>query len=339
MVGPDGTLPLPWLDAPLRGALGSTRAHHAWLLHGPSGVGQFELATTLAQAWLCEADAAARPCGRCAACRLVQARSHPDLLVLLPEALQAALGWGAREDEEGGDARKERKPSQDLLVEAVRRLVGFAQLSASRGRGKVAILYPAERLNGIAANTLLKTLEEPPGDARFILACGAPDALPATVRSRCRALHLAPPPPAVAEAWLAAQGLAQPAVLLAAAGGRPLEARDWAAAGLDAQAWRQLPARIAAGQAEAVSGWPLPRLIDALGKLCHDAMLVAVGAAPRYFPSVPAGASLPALHRWAAELRRAARHAEHPLNAALAVESLVLQGRRALAGRQPAGTA
>ena len=61
-------VPLPWLAAPLREALQTQRAH-ALLVHGPQGVGQFEMALTLAQAWLCESplsDDAARACGHCA---------------------------------------------------------------------------------------------------------------------------------------------------------------------------------------------------------------------------------------------------------------------------------
>ncbi|MBC7955131.1 MAG: DNA polymerase III subunit delta', partial [Cytophagales bacterium] len=97
MVGPDGQLPLPWLATPLHEALRTQRGH-ALLIHGPQGIGQFELALTLAQAWLCETNPTQQPCGTCASCRLVQAHSHPDLLVLLPEALRESLGWGATDD-------------------------------------------------------------------------------------------------------------------------------------------------------------------------------------------------------------------------------------------------
>ena len=90
MVGPDGALPLPWLAGPLAEAL-RTQHGHALLVHGPQGIGQFELALSLAQSWLCEARGADAACGRCAACHLVQARAHPDLLVLVPEALAEAL--------------------------------------------------------------------------------------------------------------------------------------------------------------------------------------------------------------------------------------------------------
>jgi len=90
------------------------------------------------------------------------------------------------------------------------------------------------------------------------------------------------------------------------------------------------------GEAGTFSGWPLPRLVDALQKLCHDAACVAAGAAPRYFQaaSLPPAANPAALTAWSAELMRVARHAEHPWSQALLVESLVQQGQRAL---RPAG--
>lgn len=336
MVGPDGALPLPWLGPVLRDTLRSQRAH-AILLHGPQGVGQFELALTLAQAWLCEAASTApRPCGTCAACRLVQVRSHPDLLVLIPEALQAELGWGGGDaDDTGVERASKAKPSQEIKVDAVRRAVAFALVTSARGRGKVVVLHPAERMNGISSNTLLKTLEEPAGNSRFVLSCAAPDALLPTIRSRCQSVAMGLPPPADATAWLTGQGVSDAAVLLAAAGGQPQEALAWSQQGVDAALWTRLPTLVANGSTQAFGAWPLPRIIDALQKLCHDSACVASGAAPRYFPvdSIAPGAQADALHAWSRELRRIARHAEHPWNAGLLVESLVEQGQRALAGR------
>jgi DNA polymerase III subunit delta' len=340
VVGADGRLPLPWLEPMLRRTLATQRAH-ALLLHGPQGVGQFELAITLAQAWLCEgagiADAApiARPCGVCASCRLVQARSHPDLLVLLPEALREPLGWAGGE---GGDgdaperAASKAKPSKEIKVDAVRAAVAFAQITSARGRGKVVVLHPAERMNGISANTLLKTLEEPAGNARFVLSCAAPDALLPTIRSRCQAVPMALPPAAQAVEWLAAQGVAEPAVLLAAAGGQPQEALEWSRQGIDAALWQRLPGHVAQGHAGGFANWPLPRVVDALQKLCHDLACVTAGAAPRYFPAAAlrGGADPQALQTWMRELLRVARHAEHPWNAGLLGESLVQQGQRAM---------
>lgn len=339
MVGADGQLPLPWLGVPLQQALRTQRGH-ALLVHGAPGTGQFEMALCLAQAWLCEGDASAQPCGTCASCHLVQAHSHPDLLVMLPEALRAALGWGEADEGDEGEGGKssKAKPSKEIKVEAVRTAVSFAQSTSARGRCKVVLVHPAERMNAIAANTLLKTLEEPPGIARFVLSCGAPDALLPTIRSRCQAVALGLPPADAASRWLAAHKVAQPEVMLAAAGGQPLEALEWVNEGVDAVTWMRLPRQVAAGEAGSLAAWPLPRLLDALQKLCHDAMSLACGAAPRYFPvaSLPTGAALPALAAWSKALRDTQRHAEHPWNMPVMVESLVLQARQALAAPTPA---
>ncbi len=338
----DSTLALPWLAEPLQRAL-QTQRSHALLLHGPKGVGQFELALGLAQAWLCEVHAAGetvttntRPCGSCASCRLVQARSHPDLLVLLPEALRETLGWaGGEGDEAGADKTSKAKPSKDIKVDAVRAAVSFAQTTSARGRSKVVVIHPAERMNAIAANTLLKTLEEPPGNARFVLSCAAPEALLPTIRSRCQAMALTLPPSADAAAWLAARSVARPEVMLAAAGGQPLEALDWVAQGVDAALWLRLPALVAQGDASPFAAWPLPRVIDAFQKLCHDALCQLSGAAPRYFPAAAllGGGSVASLTAWAQQLARSARHAEHPWNAPLMAEALVQRGRLALADK------
>ena len=354
MVGADGVLPLPWLAAALHDTL-QTRHAHALLLHGPRGVGQFELALTLAQAWLCEAPTAAltpsptpgapnseaaatsRPCGHCASCRLVQARSHPDLLVLLPEALREPLGWNLNDaDDAAAEKASKAKPSKEIKVDAVRTAVAFAQITSARGRCKVVVVYPAERMNEVAANTLLKTLEEPPGVARFVLACAEPEALLATIRSRCQAVPMRLPPTELAVQWLARQGVVEPGVLLAAAGGQPQDAQELAGQGIDAALWSRLPALVQRGEAAPLAAWPLPRVVDALQKLCHDAACRAAGATPRYFPVtsmavLPGAADTTALADWSRDLLRAARHADHPWNAGLMVEALVQRGQRALA--------
>ncbi|MES1162069.1 MAG: DNA polymerase III subunit delta', partial [Rhizobacter sp.] len=271
-----------------------------------------------------------------ASCRLVQAHSHPDLLVLMPEALQQALGWGATDADEAAATERasKAKPSNEIKVEAVRRAVSFAQTTSARGRGKVVVLHPAERMNGISANTLLKTLEEPAGEARFVLSCSAPDALLPTIRSRCQAVVMGLPPTAQAVDWLAAQGVADAAVMLAATGGQPQEALAWSQQGIDAALWTRLPALVAQGSPQPISAWPLQRVVDALQKLCHDVACVTAGATPRYFPvaSIQRAAQAGALVEWMRELDRIARRADHPWNAGLVTESLVQQGQRALAG-------
>ena len=219
-----GALPLPWLAGPLAQALASQRGH-ALLVHGSTGVGALPFAITLAHAWLCEAPAqdAARPCGHCGSCRLVRAHLHPDLMVLLPETLRRLHEWPLAEDRAESDDAK-RKPSRQIRIDEVRGLIDWSTKTNARGRGKVAVLHPAEALNAQSANALLKTLEEPPPGTRLVLTTADPALLLATVRSRCQWQRLAEPAPDVAAAWLSTQGMSQPAVLLAACSGRPLDA-------------------------------------------------------------------------------------------------------------------
>lgn len=340
VVGPDGSLPLPWLKAPLATVLASHRGH-ALLVHGNDGVGMLPFALTLAQAWLCESAAGAagaQPCGHCASCHLVQAHLHPDLQVLMPEVLRRQHEWLRVDDKPEGDDK--RKPSKQIRIPEVRSVIDWVFKTSARGRGKVVVLHPAEALNPQAANALLKTLEEPPPGTRIVLTTADPALLLPTVRSRCQHLRLAAPAAADAQSWLAGQGVLQSDVLLAASSGRPLEAWALAQGGVQAEQWRALPAAVSRGQAGALQGWPLPRVLDALHKLCHDAMALASGAMPRYFPagSVPAGASLAALSAWSRELGRVTRHDDHPWNEGLMLDALLAAASRALRATAADGT-
>lgn len=329
---------LPWLGAPLAYTLASVRAHHALLVHGPAGVGQLAFALELARAWLCEHPAArtgALACGHCRSCHLVDERSHPDLRLIVPEALRAEAGLPedstAADDGGGSGSKKTRKPSRAILIDQIRTALDFSTLTAARGAHKVVIVHPAESLNPIAANALLKTLEEPPGAMRFVLTSGDAQALLPTIRSRCQSVALAAPARDEALAWLRGQGVTEPEPLLDACGGQPLRALELQRAGLDAAAWRQFPQWIARGDSAAVVNWPLPVLLDALQKLCHDHALATLGAPGRYFADLgqlAPGAGLAHLTEAAAWLRGQARHVDHPWSAALATEALV-QGMRA----------
>lgn len=342
MSGPSmGDLLPPWLREPLAQALRGQRGH-ATLVHGPSGIGQFEFAQALAAAWLCETPTSLGACGECVACRLMQSRTHPDLFVLVPDALRESLGWAADGDTPRDGEGKKAKPSKELKVEAVRAAIDWSHATSSRGRGKVVVVYPAHAMNAVAANALLKTLEEPPAGVRLLLATTDPELLLPTIRSRCQRWPLQAPTREQSLAWLQQQGVAGAEVLLAAAGGRPLDAAALAADGVDASAWAKLPKAAAHGDASVLAGWPVPRVVDALQKLCHDAMALAVGGQPRFFPAaaVPPGASAEALAAWSKTLNRTARHDEHPWNAGLLTEALVSEASRAwprTASPNPAG--
>ncbi len=355
-------LPLaPWLQAQLESLL--AQRGHAWLLSGPSGLGQFELALALARAWLCEQPTPQGACGHCGSCHAVDVHTHADLCMLMPESLSLALGWPLDEKTQDDLDSKKRKPSKEIKVDAAREAVSFTQFTRSRGSTKVVLVFPAERMNHITANTLLKTLEEPPGAVKFILASEAAHQLLPTIRSRCLGHTMLWPDFEPALAWLQkestrpgeGEGSSKKAVrppdaadlqtLLVAAGGRPADALVWAQNSPPDDAalhWQALPKAMARGDVGALADWAPAQAVDALQKLCHDVMAVRMGASPRFFSAkdlpAPAGSKagntpapgLYALASWSKELTAIARTVEHPYNPGLMLESLVSRARLAL---------
>jgi DNA polymerase III subunit delta' len=332
----------PWLAAQ-RGALLAQRGH-AWLLHGPSGLGQYELALSLAQAWLCEApgkQATDAACGQCASCHMIATRAHTDLVVLMPETLMLEHGWPLSEKAQKEIDDKSRKPSREIRVDAMREAIEFAQLTSGRGRCKAVLVFPAERMNIPTANALLKTLEEPTGDVKFALATEAAHQLLPTIRSRCQSFALQWPSEQDALDWLREQdgaGKLDDAALravLAAAGGRPQDATQGLAAGA-ITAWARLPRSLVSEAPGAGDDWSPKALLDALQKLCHDLWAVKLGAPPRFFSAadLPKPPPARALSAWSEQLKTLARSIEHTWKADLLVQDLVSQAKIALNSRQ-----
>ena len=322
----------PWLQRQLEPLL--AQRGHALLLAGPSGLGQYELALALARAWLCDHPTPQGACYQCASCHGVDVRTHPELLVLMPETMALERDWPLDEKTRERIEKKEVKASKWIRVEAARAVVGFAQTTRSRGRVKVVLVFPADRLNVESANTLLKTLEEPPGDLRFVLATQAAHLLPATVRSRCQTHVMQWPQAGEAEQWLVAQTpgaqASQAATWLKAAGGRPDDALAWAQLGLQPQQWSALPKALARGDASAHPQWEPTRWLDVLQKLAHDVLAASAGGAPRYFAAadLPPLPPLEALQQWVCYLSAAARSVEHPYQAALLLEAWMARSQQ-----------
>ncbi|MDQ6964794.1 MAG: DNA polymerase III subunit delta' [Mariprofundales bacterium] len=143
-------------------AITAPQHHHAWLLHGPRGVGKSLLAHEMAQAALC-LTSSPHPCMNCHSCTMIAADSHPDLLLL-----------------------KREEGRRDISIAQVRHMLNFVALTSYEGGMRIVIIDDAERMNGAAANALLKGLEEPAAGAVIIMVCGDLHQLPATIRSRCR---------------------------------------------------------------------------------------------------------------------------------------------------------
>ncbi|WP_447730645.1 DNA polymerase III subunit gamma/tau [Pseudoxanthomonas suwonensis] len=148
----------------LGNALDTGRVHHAFLFTGTRGVGKTTIARIFAKSLNCEKGTSAEPCGQCAACMDIDAGRYIDLL-----EIDAASNTG---------------------VDDVREVIENAQYMPSRGQYKVYLIDEVHMLSKAAFNALLKTLEEPPGHVKFLLATTDPQKLPVTVLSRCLQFNL-----------------------------------------------------------------------------------------------------------------------------------------------------
>jgi len=304
---------------------------HALLLRGPAGIGKQALAEALAADLLCEQPQTDRhACGTCPACLWLASGNHPDFRCLQPDD-----GLAAGEEGEARAKAKDAKPSVWITVDQVRALHEFIHVASHRGGRKVIVVSPAESLNPAAANALLKNLEEPPSRTHFILISHRPHRLLRTILSRCVQRPLAKPRHDDALAWLSAQGVTEPEIALAQAGGAPLLAQTLA--GSDVLAGRRACLRLLADGAfeplpaaesladtgiERFAGWLLRWTSDLveqrmLGRICYN---------PDFSSDIKALASridtLAAL-RLQRRLLHEQRHVQHPLNARLYVESLL----------------
>lgn len=196
----------PWqtrIWATLQRARQSRHLPHALLFTGENGCGNESFLKTFAQSLLCLRPAGdGLPCGNCRSCQVFTAQAHPDFALV-----------GLQEER------------QVILIEQIRDLNHFLGLSRSYSPLRVATIVPAERMNANAANSLLKSLEEPVTDTHILLLTDHPGSLLPTIRSRCQVMRLPLPTRQDALQWLHQQDLQHPAgMLLEFAYGRPLEA-------------------------------------------------------------------------------------------------------------------
>lgn len=146
----------------LRSSIVRGRLAHAYLFSGPTGSGKKETAKTLAKILNCELKGA-DSCGLCSSCKKIENNSHPDVRWILP----------------GGD-------SDSIKIEDIRNLQREISMKPYEGRYKVYTIIDADTMTEEAANCLLKTLEEPPGDALLILTSSNIKMLLSTIVSRCQ---------------------------------------------------------------------------------------------------------------------------------------------------------
>jgi DNA polymerase-3 subunit delta' len=301
-----------WLDA-----MGTGRLPHAVLVVGPAGIGKRSVADWIAAAMLCESPDRGGACGRCAACALVAASTHPDLSTC-----------GIEED------------AASIKVEQIRSLCERFTLKSYRGGRKVSIIDPADALTLSAFNALLKTLEEPPEESLLLLVVTRLERLPVTIVSRCQRLTIMTPARQVALTWLQEQETrADWPLLLDLAAGVPARAAQLAEAGIE-RVYRDVENALLSGGIDATSmgqTWAKDRPADRLRCLEHCLAAVArqaVSSEPvnnSRRDSLPSSVRLPdsrSVVRLLDSVRETTGRIDGPLNAQLLFESLLVRVRQ-----------
>jgi DNA polymerase-3 subunit delta' len=168
--------------------LKTDRLPHAMLLLGNQGLGKADFASAMANAVLCQQPTADRQaCGQCQACQLLAANTHPDRYTLKPTAAENS---------------KSKNPVLSIRIDDIRVLCNKLNQTSQYGGYRVAILDQADLLTTSAANSLLKTLEEPGKNVLLLLVSARPHRLPVTIRSRCQLLRFTEPDEKQSLDWL-----------------------------------------------------------------------------------------------------------------------------------------
>ena len=164
----------------LERALDEGRVAHSWLIAGPPQVGKTTLALDMARAVNCVPDGASGgdspPCGACGQCRRIGSGMHPDIRVV------------------GLEKARSGRLRTLVSIEQVREVQRELSLLPYEGASRVVIFESAELFSEEAANSLLKTLEEPPERVMLLLLASDAEAVLPTILSRCRQIRLKPLP-------------------------------------------------------------------------------------------------------------------------------------------------
>ncbi|EJL92044.1 DNA polymerase III, delta'' subunit [Herbaspirillum sp. CF444] len=330
----------PWLeDSWLQLQQLRARLPHAILFYGPEGIGKTDFVESFAQSLLCEnIQADGHACGACASCGWFSQYNHPDYRRVRPEVLDGDDAADDGEGEEKKTAKAGKTPSKEIKIDQIRALSDFMNVSTHRSGMRVVVLYPAEALNTAAANSLLKTLEEPPPSTMFLLVSNRLDRLLPTILSRCRKFALALPSHDEGLAWLKQQNVKDADVWLSEQGGAPLAAfnasqgdsretmdeflRSLSHPGID----------VALKTAERLQKIPVADLVGWQQRWLYDLFSLKSGGSIRYYPRygkelgvlsgrVDTATIASALK--AANDRRAI--ADHPLSARLFIEEMLIE--------------
>lgn len=321
----------PWMHSQwqqLMHRYAQQRLPHALLFYGLQGLGKRAFAKQFANAILCETpEQDGQACGQCRSCTQFRAQTHPDFHMLEPD-----------------------EPGKALKVDQIRQLIEHFSLARHYQRYRVAILCPADAMNTAAANSLLKSLEEPPGNTLIILITSQRRRLPATILSRCQHMNFLAPSYDMALSWInnshsgAAERSAERLIL---AYGAPVKA-------LDAENEQLLPLRddifahfshIALQQqlalAPASSSWlksdntaPIQWLYSWVSDLirlkCHLGSAILNSDKQEELSKIAKKVELSGLFDYLDRIVSASRQASAPLNKQMVMDDLLIQWQQTI---------
>jgi len=197
-----------WAADFLKEHISRDQLRHAYLITGPQGIGRRTLAVRFVQALNCtQPPAPGVPCQQCRPCRQIERMQHPDLTVVQSEKsayIHAQKLNPGGSDFQPGQANSKRKRSQrseqpfelsnQILIDQIRDLQRTLALTPYQSTYRIALILQVEDAREHAANSLLKTLEEPSSSSILVLTAESAERLPATLVSRCELIRLRPVP-------------------------------------------------------------------------------------------------------------------------------------------------
>jgi DNA polymerase-3 subunit delta' len=366
----------PWLQ-PLWNSLDFEKFPNAILLHGQAGIGKFAFAVQRTKSLLCEAsNATHKPCHQCEACHWFNTGNHPDFIALVPETHRKLLPQADYEADDSPKKTKaarddadsetsEKKEKKNISIEETRSAIESLSIGSHRGGNRVILIYPLEMLRSDSANTLLKSLEEPPANTIFILLADRVDRVLPTIRSRCRLLAAPRPDRDQGLTWLNAQLPGIPgmrasdsdiASIYDEQGGAPYSVLDSLIARHNKDEKDDLTIAIAASRfllqsmaqggriswletAEKIHKAQYSFLLATMQRWVSDLQLVSQGGNPRYYPKhlstlkgLSQTARVPKLLQYWKSLVQARRTENHPLASRIQLEALLSQYQQIFEG-------
>lgn len=203
------------------------------LFYGSHGIGKLHFAQYFVKWILCESQKKdLKPCNVCTACYYITLGQHPDYRIIFPEGMENQIGLSIIKSISSNKDKLKKNTiisRKEIKINQIYSLIDFTNTTSHRDKIKIIIIYLPELINNIAANALLKTLEEPNKNLIFLLISSNLDKVLPTILSRCYRFPLTRPTNNLAIQWLSKKNINNhnPLELLSYSNGSPLIAYNF----------------------------------------------------------------------------------------------------------------